>query len=155
MNVALLNIEQVRQLYGQPLSSATTFNPIIDRFGNVLISEQEINECDRQEFLWVKNLPLFDYDELQQIPDTTPPASNGYGIEIPEEYQWAFPIRLNGFVVELKDLNGVKYCEASGLSWDEFVTEFDKPQNNDYRLSVLPIWQYAMTQAAQNNFIQL
>lgn len=101
------------------------------------------------------------YTELEPIDldstpiDTTPPPSNGYGIEIPEQFQWAFPIRLNGFIVELKDKDGIKYCEVSGLSWTAFINEFDKPYNNDYRLSVLPIWQYAMGQAANNNFIAL
>jgi hypothetical protein len=155
MQVALLNIEQVRLLFGRPLSESTTFNPVIDQYGNVLISEQEIEECDNPEFSWVKDLILVAYDSVKEIPNYTPPASNGYGVVIPSEFHWAFPIRLNGFIVELKDKAGVKYCEVSGLSWTEFISEFDKPQNNDYRLSVLPIWQYAMAQASIGNLITL
>lgn len=155
MKVALINIIQHRQLAKKEFAPDRYFNPIIDEMGNVIITEWEIEGTTNADYLWVKDLPLVEHSDVLNPPSYTPPPSNGYGIEIPSQYHWAFPINLNGFVIELKDKNGVKYCESSQMGWTDFVNEFDKPQNNDYRLSVLPIWQYALTKVADNDYIIL
>jgi len=77
----------------------------------------------------------------------TPPAPNGYGIVIPSDYQWAFPIEIAGYTCELKDLNGTKYVDASYLTWKPFLDEFDKdlPGYKALKKSLLPIFTYAKT----------
>ena len=38
------------------------FNPILDVDGNWVISEQEINQCVNNEFYWLKNLKLSEFN---------------------------------------------------------------------------------------------
>jgi hypothetical protein len=75
----------------------------------------------------------------------TPPASNGYGIVIPERFHWVFPIVVSGFTCELNDLNGVKYVEASYLTWQPFLDEFDKNPKSELKSTLYPIFTYAKT----------
>lgn len=147
MRVALLKIKQVRELAGKYLSDVTTFNPIVDKLGNVVISEEEINECNKPEFAWVKNLIVEEYDELIKPINTTPPASNGNGLVIPTRFQWAFPITLNGFTIELKTKGADRYVEQSILTWADFNKELRKAQNDDFRALIKPIRDFLVNQA--------
>lgn len=113
---------------------------ILDRL--VLAGTMIVNEIDRLRLIQIG-------EELKYVH----PESNGFGIEIPQQYQWAFPVNCNGYIVELKDKNGVKYCEASGLTWTDFIDEFNKPINATFRLSLLPIWTYASLQVTNGNLI--
>lgn len=75
----------------------------------------------------------------------TPPVSNGYGIVIPEKFQWVFPIEISGFTCQLNDLNGTKYVEASYLTWQPFLDEFDKAAKQELKNRLYPIFTYAKT----------
>lgn len=98
-----------------------------------LFSEQEFEVID---------LEIEDF-----IPDYTPPASNGKGIVIPEKYQWIFPVHVGGYTIVLKEKEGVKYAEESCLGWAAFVREIRKPENIQYRATIIPVWKYGETEA--------
>jgi hypothetical protein len=68
MKVGLLTLEQKNELSGQLYADDSYFNPIQDVNNNWVISTQEMNECVVEEFMWVKDLPLIDYE-----PKPTPP----------------------------------------------------------------------------------
>ncbi len=70
MKVGLLTIEQKNEILGQLYAPDSYFNPIQDINHNWVISTQEMDECIVKEFLWVKELPLIDYE-----PKPTPPFS--------------------------------------------------------------------------------
>lgn len=75
-----------------------------------------------------------------------PPVNAQYAIVIPEKFQWCFPIKIGVFEIPLlEDKNGKKVVTANYLQWMQFRTEFEKPINSEYRLALLPIWQYAQT----------
>jgi hypothetical protein len=61
--VALLTEEQKNLLSDQLYTTDSYFNPIQDCNDNWIISIEEIQFCDNQEFIWVKNLPLIEYCE--------------------------------------------------------------------------------------------
>ena len=114
--------------------------------------------CGEEYFTWIdwSILPIIQleitdfpiaegFESAYVTPDYTPPASNGYGIIIPEKFQWCFPITVDGYIVVLKtDSNDVKYCEASGLTWTGFINEMDKSKNANLKASLFPIWEYAI-----------
>lgn len=66
--VGLLTVEQRDSLIGQTYAEDSFFNPISDLNDNWVISIEEINLCTNEEFLWVKDLPLIDYE-----PKPSPP----------------------------------------------------------------------------------
>jgi hypothetical protein len=68
MKVGLLTLEQKYEISGQLYAPDSYFNPIQDINNNWVISTQEMDECVVEEFLWVKDLPLIDYE-----PKPTPP----------------------------------------------------------------------------------
>lgn len=62
MKVALLTIEQKDLLIGKEFNTDSYFNPIQDADDNWFISQTEINLCNNEEFFWVKDLPLIEYN---------------------------------------------------------------------------------------------
>lgn len=68
MIVAQLTPEQAQQLKGVEFTQDSFFNPIQDLNGNYIISLEEIEQCVNNEFMWVKDLPLIDY---QPVPTLT------------------------------------------------------------------------------------
>jgi hypothetical protein len=68
MKVGLLTLEQKNEIAGQLYAEDSYFNPIQDINNDWVISTQEMNECINPNFLWVKDLPLIDYE-----PKPTPP----------------------------------------------------------------------------------
>lgn len=62
MKVGLLTIQQKNSLVGQQFAPDSYFNPIQDLNNNWVISTQEMDECVVEEFMWVKDLPLIDYE---------------------------------------------------------------------------------------------
>lgn len=68
MTVAQLTPEQAQQLKGVEFTQDSFFNPIQDLNGNYIISLEEIEQCVNNEFMWVKDLPLIDY---QPVPTLT------------------------------------------------------------------------------------
>jgi len=62
MKVALLTIEQKDLLIGKEFDKDSYFGPIQDNNDNWVISQTEINLCNNEEFFWVKDLPLIEYN---------------------------------------------------------------------------------------------
>ncbi len=61
IQVGLLTIEQKDSLIDQLWADDSYFNPIQDADDNWIISVEEINGCNRDEFIWVKDLPLIEF----------------------------------------------------------------------------------------------
>lgn len=129
--VALISQKQFRQLTGTQIGDHMFFNPWMDKWGNLLISEEEIIACVNPDVAWVHDLPLYHKADIQKNLDTTVPASDGIKINIITKFKWLFPIKFNGFIIELKTLNNVDYIEHSILTWTDLWFEWNKPQNED------------------------
>jgi hypothetical protein len=67
MKVGKLTIKQKNQIAGQLYAPDSIFNPIQDANNKWVISTQEMEECVVEEFMWVKELTLIDY-EPKPIP---------------------------------------------------------------------------------------
>jgi hypothetical protein len=65
--VGLLTIEQKDLIVGQQYTTDSFFNPIQDLNDNWVISIEEMNYCDNNDYLWVKNLDLIIYEPKVQI----------------------------------------------------------------------------------------
>ena len=63
---ALLTFEQAERLAGKVLSvdNPKYFSYGRDEQGNFYLPEEVILDCDRDEFLWVKDLPIVQYQEV-------------------------------------------------------------------------------------------
>lgn len=57
----LLTIEQKDLLINQEFVTDNIFNPIQDINDNWVISEEEVEQCTNEQFLWVKELPVIEY----------------------------------------------------------------------------------------------
>lgn len=66
--VGLLTEAQKDSLVGQLYDEDSYFNPIADLYDRYIISVEEIEFCVNPEFMWVKDLPLIDYE-----PKPSPP----------------------------------------------------------------------------------
>jgi hypothetical protein len=73
IQVGLLTESQKDSLVGQTYTEDSFFNPIKDLNDNWIISQEEMNQCTNEEFLWVKDLTLIDYE-----PKPSPPL---FGME--------------------------------------------------------------------------
>jgi len=60
--VGLLTIEQKDLIVGQQYTTDSFFNPILDLNDNWVISIEEMNYCDNNDYLWVKDLDLIIYE---------------------------------------------------------------------------------------------
>ena len=63
--VALLTENEKNQLVGQKYTTDSYFNPIQDIDNNCIISVEEINYCTEENFEWVKDLPLIEWQPIQ------------------------------------------------------------------------------------------
>lgn len=149
MNVVLLNIKEVRQIKDQLLTVGNWFNPIIDKFGNVVISEEEIKQITNPNFDWLKSKQIISYTDIAKDIDYTLPKSNGIGLVIAAKWQWIFPIKLNGFQIDLKNNGSQFYVEDSAVKWTDFQNELKKSQNNDFRELLLPLIDYLKNTATK------
>lgn len=70
-HVGLLTETQKGSLVGQLYAEDSYYNPIQDLYDNWVISVEEIEFTVNSEFLWVKDLPLIDY-EPKPLPPFTP-----------------------------------------------------------------------------------
>ena len=73
--VARLSNGQAKQLEKKLFRTDSFFNPIEDADGNWVISLEELSQCDRSEFAWVKSLPLIPYKPKPLPP--MPGITNG------------------------------------------------------------------------------
>jgi hypothetical protein len=64
MEVHKLTTEQKEALIGQTYDGTQYFNPVLDADNNWFISIEEVNYCNKEEFLWVKDLPIIEYNPI-------------------------------------------------------------------------------------------
>lgn len=62
--VALLTEQQKDSLVGVEYAPDSFFNPIQDKNGNWIISLEEVEQCVNTDFMWVKELPLIEYEPV-------------------------------------------------------------------------------------------
>jgi hypothetical protein len=65
--VGLLTIEQKDLIVSQEYTTDSYFNPIQDLNDNWVISIEEMNYCDNNDYLWVKDLDLIIYEPKIQV----------------------------------------------------------------------------------------
>lgn len=53
--VLILTSEQKKLLQGQEITTDVFFSPTEDANGNFFISIEEIEQCDNEEFVWIKD----------------------------------------------------------------------------------------------------
>lgn len=68
MEVGLLTELQKDELIGQTYMADQYFNPIQDINDNWIISKQEIDNCINVQYLFVKNIPLIEYEPKPSHP---------------------------------------------------------------------------------------
>lgn len=61
MKVGELTRNQADTLTGEMVAPDWYFNPIMMANGAIVISTEEMNASEFEEFLWVKDLPLIDW----------------------------------------------------------------------------------------------
>jgi hypothetical protein len=64
MEVYKLTIEQKEDLIGQTYDGLQFFNPILDANGNWFISIEEVEYCNKEEFSWINELPMINYNPI-------------------------------------------------------------------------------------------
>jgi len=64
MKVAIINKERGREIFGKPFTDGMIFNPVLSANMDIIISEEEINQCDNPEFSWLKGLELKEKHEI-------------------------------------------------------------------------------------------
>lgn len=62
MTVRLLTPSQKEALQGKQYRPNCWFNPIQDINDNWVISNEEVSQCVNQTVMWVKDLPLIEYE---------------------------------------------------------------------------------------------
>jgi len=62
IEVGILTEEQKDLLVGQEFMVDVYFNPVQDINNNWFISVEEIDQCVNENFMWVKDLELIDYE---------------------------------------------------------------------------------------------
>lgn len=65
--VGLLTVEQKDELVGQLFAPRSYYNPIQDINDNWIISVEEMEQTEKLEFLWVKELPLILYTAKENL----------------------------------------------------------------------------------------
>jgi hypothetical protein len=64
MEVYKLTIEQKEALVGQTYDRLQYFNPVLDADNNWFISIEEVEYCNKEEFSWINNLPMINYNPI-------------------------------------------------------------------------------------------
>lgn len=62
IEVGILTEEQKDLLVGQEFMVDVYFNPVQDINNNWFISVEEMDQCVNENFMWVKDLELIDYE---------------------------------------------------------------------------------------------
>jgi hypothetical protein len=65
IHVGLLTLEQKEEIVGQHYAPDSFFYPIQDAVDNWVISQEEMQQCCNSQFLWVKDLPVIEYQPKQ------------------------------------------------------------------------------------------
>lgn len=64
MKVVILTEQQKDLLLNKEYIKGCYFNPIQDKNDNWFISLEEVNMCENEEFFWIKELDLIDYEPI-------------------------------------------------------------------------------------------
>lgn len=64
MLVGLLTLEQRNELEGQYFAEDQRFNPVQDADEDWIISTTEMFTCINPDFMWVKDLPLIEWNPI-------------------------------------------------------------------------------------------
>lgn len=73
MKVYRLTTQEKDLILNNQYTTGSVFNPIEDNNGDWVISTEEVDNCTNLSFQWVKNLPLIDYQPIQEeVPEMTP-----------------------------------------------------------------------------------
>ena len=158
MKVAIITIEIHRQIAGKEFAPNSRFNSWMDINGNLVLSEEEINGIEYNQFDYLKTLPLIEHSEILTPRDTTPPALSPYAVVIPEIYQWAFPENkfvLSGFEIPLDTHNSDKVVNLAYFMWTEFRAELDSGNYEALKRALMPLWDYVELQVINNNLVIL
>jgi|688.fasta_scaffold173310_2 hypothetical protein len=65
MKLYKLSIEQKEEIQDKMYFDNCYFNPIEDINGDFFITQQEVDDCTNNNFLWIKELELNDYEPKQ------------------------------------------------------------------------------------------
>ena len=65
IQVGLLTELEKDALMNQLYASDSYFNPILDKDDNWVISIEEMEQCVNPDFIWVKELPLIEWNPKQ------------------------------------------------------------------------------------------
>lgn len=123
-------------------------------------SESEFPEL----FADIKPLTIVNLSANSFIKNTTNVNLSGYGVEIPDAFQFVFSedkFILNEFEVPLTTLNNKKYVDLAYFIWKEFRVELDtKNSRGEFiyaalKRSLMPLWDYVATQIQNQNIIKL
>ena len=68
MEVRLLTLIEKEAIEGKQYDLSSYFNPIQDCNNEWIITQQEVDNCVNQDYMWVKELPIIEY-----CPKPTPP----------------------------------------------------------------------------------
>lgn len=60
----ILNKEQFEKIAGQEYAKDSFFNPVLDADGDRVISEEEVDQCTVEKYMWVKELPQKDFKPI-------------------------------------------------------------------------------------------
>lgn len=52
--IAVISKERGREIFGKVYADTMTFNPVLDKDMNIIISEQEVNQLDKKEYPWIE-----------------------------------------------------------------------------------------------------
>lgn len=66
MNVIVLNKENYTKLNKRTLANNWNFQPFLDDWGNILITEKELSMVEGSEFNWLKELPVVSRASLRE-----------------------------------------------------------------------------------------
>ena len=64
MQVVKITEQQKDLLIGQTWDGVTFFNPTLDAVGNYFVSQEEVNGCNKPEFLWFKSCELIPHNPV-------------------------------------------------------------------------------------------
>ena len=64
MEVYKITEEQKDILIGQTYDGLQYFNPVLDADNNWFISIEEVNYCNKEEFSWINELPMINYNPI-------------------------------------------------------------------------------------------
>ena len=64
MKIHKLTEEQKDLLVGKMFVKDNYFNPIQDANGNWVVSVEEVDKCNIEEFMWIKELELIEFEHI-------------------------------------------------------------------------------------------